>query len=135
MPDQIEPCECGYGTIDEAGFNAFHALDCPNSPTAHLLLGRQPTLVFESPRRVSREDFERIKAQVKTAFPESKIMVLESGLKVKQMFSHDPEIIAQAFHEATDRDEPFVPWEDVPSGNREVLIAVFTKLLEDGVIS
>lgn len=141
----VETCECGYGTIDAAGFNAFHALDCPNSPTAHLLLGRQPTLVFESPHRISRTDYDRLRHQVTEAFPGTKMMLLESGLKVKQMFSHDPEIIARAFHEAYEelaprfnyetREESAVEWDDVPQGNRDLMVATVTKLLEDGVIS
>lgn len=145
MAEFPEPCECGYGTVDAAGFNAFHALDCPKSPMAHLLLGRQPTLVFESPRRISREAYERIKHQAAEAFPGSKMMILESGLKVKQMFSHDPEIIAQAFHQAYEelapkfnyetREESAVAWDDVPQGNRDLMIATVTRLLEDGVIS
>lgn len=145
MPEQIEPCECGYGTIDAAGFNAFHALDCPKNPTAHLLLGRAPTLVFEHPKLVSRETYQRIKDQAAEVFPDSKVMILDGGLKVKQMFSHDPEVIAQAFHEAYEelaprfnyetREESAVEWDDVPVDNRDLMIATVTKLLEDGVIS
>jgi hypothetical protein len=52
--------------------------------------------------------------------------------------------IAREFHEAYEdlapafgyrtRAESAVPWEDVPSGNRGLMVATVTRLLERGVI-
>jgi len=154
MANTLEPCECGYGTVDEAGLIVLHALDCPKCPVYDAfmenerLMGnrkRQPTLFFTTPRRVSREQFYKLKDQLTKQLPDHRVVILEAGLQVKQMWTGDPEEIAKEFHETYERLAPdfdyetraasAVDWKDVPEGNRKLMVATVTKLLDDGVIS
>lgn len=105
----------------------------------------KPTLFFTHPRRLSHEQFHQVKDQLKEHLPEARVVILDGGMTVKQMYTGDPEEIARAFHDTYERlapafsyetrEESAVDWEDVPEDNRLLMIATVTQLLEDGVIS
>lgn len=47
------------------------------------------TIVITSPRRVSKEVFERLKNIARESFPDNKIIVLEAGLDLKVVREED----------------------------------------------
>jgi hypothetical protein len=49
-------------------------------------------IVLESPRRISRAAFARLRHELREVWPDNKIMVLEEGLTLKTLGPEQPEV-------------------------------------------